>query len=168
MANIASIKYDMTMTIPQSGEMKVTIWQKKTKMREEMTTQGIKTVILFDMDANTMYTYMPEQNMAMKTTLDSSMIPQGSTEDTGAIMDYNPTIVGTESIDGKACTVITFNNPGSGSVKEWIWNDKGFPLRMEIDSSEGKTIIEYSNIDFSDIPDSTFVLPAGVQVISTP
>ena len=36
---------------------------------------------------------------------------------------------------------------------------------MEITTSEGKMIMEYKNIEFVDIPDSMFELPAGVQIM---
>jgi hypothetical protein len=160
---IDSIRYDLSITT--SGQTTtVTIYQKKNKMREEITVEGIAVAVLIDADAQTMYTYMPAQNMAVKMTYDSSAIIPGIWETSNPIMNYNPTIVGTESIDGKSCTVITWNIPGTGSMKEWVWTDKGFPLKMEMTTSAGTNTIEYRNVDFSDIPDSTFELPAGVTI----
>ena len=166
-ANIASMKYEMSITAPGSETIEASIWQKMPKMREEMTMQGTTTVIIFDMDEKIMYTYMPDQNIAMKTTLNTSMIPEGNAGDTSKILDYNPTIVGTETIDGKSCTVITWDIPGSGSMKEWVWTDKGFPLKMETTANGKTTVIEFKNIDFSNIPDSVFELPEGVQIIES-
>jgi hypothetical protein len=34
--------------------------------------------------------------------------------------------------------------------------------------SSGTNTIEYKNYDFSDIPDSMFVLPAGVTIVQEP
>jgi hypothetical protein len=164
-ANIGSVKYDMTIT---AAEQTVTakIWQKQKKMREEMTMQGITTVIIFDLDTGIMYTFMPAENMAIKMTLNPSQIPQGSTEGNADILKYNPYIVGTESIDGKSCTVIVWDVPETGSMKEWVWTEKGFPLKMEVTANGMTTTIENTNIDFSDIPDSTFELPKDVQIIN--
>ena len=159
-----SVKFDMSMTITGQPTVKITMWQKNQKMREDMTMEGVITTIIFDQDAKVMYTYMPALKMAYKTTLTSAMIPQGNVENTSAILDYNPNITGTETIDGKSCTVISYDTGGSGSVKEWIWTEKGFPLKMEMNTSAGTTTIEYSNIDFSDIPDSAFELPEDVTI----
>jgi hypothetical protein len=162
-ADISTISYDMSMTV--AGQNIITkVYQKNQKIREDMTMSGMTFIIIFNMDENVMYMYYPDQKMAMKQALDPSQIPQGSTEDTDAILNYNPTVVGTETIDGKVCTVITYDMPGEGSVKTWIWNDKGFPLRMEMNTSAGNTTIEFTNVDFSDIPDSMFQLPSDVTI----
>jgi hypothetical protein len=159
-----SIRYDLTMTA--SGQTtKITIYQKGNKTREEMTVGSVVAAILIDADAQTSYTYMPSLNMATKMTYDSSAIIPGAWETPNTIMNYNPNIVGTESIDGKSCTVIAWDIPGSGSAKEWVWTEKSFPLKMETTYSGVTTTIEYSNIDFSDIPDSIFQLPEGVQIV---
>jgi outer membrane lipoprotein-sorting protein len=166
LGNVDTITYDLTMTVPGQAAITMTIYQKKNKMREEMTVGGIAAAVIIDGDAQTMYTYMPSLNMATKMTYDSSAIIPGAWETDDTAMDYNPNIVGKESIDGKSCTVIAWEIPGSGSAKEWIWTEKGFPLKMEMTTSAGKTTMEYRNVDFSDIPDSTFELPADAQIVS--
>jgi len=50
----------------------------------------------------------------------------------------------------------------------WIWKEKGFPIRIEMTSIEGTFIIEYKNIEFTDVPDSMFELPEGVQIVDIP
>jgi outer membrane lipoprotein-sorting protein len=143
--------------------MVTTVWEKQQKTREEMTIQGTTTIIIFDMDAGVYYMSSGE-NMWMKMTLDTSMVPEGATENPNDILDYNPQITGTETIDGKSCTVITWEIPGTGTMTEWIWTEKGFPLKMETTTSEGTTIITFTNISFSDIDDSMFELPEGAIV----
>ena len=111
-----------------------------------------------------MYTYMPVQKTATKTTLDLSMVPESPITDVSSILDYSPNIIGTETIDGKVCTVISYDEPGTGSIKMWIWQEKGLPLKMEMTANGKTTTIDYTNIDFSDIPDSMFLLPDGVTI----
>ncbi len=164
-ANITSVKYDMVMTVPGIGTMEIKMWQKLPNMKEDMTVQGVHTILFMDMEENVMYTYMPDQNMAVKTTLDASAVPEGGTDSVESMMDYNPTVVGTESIDGKSCTVVTYEMPGAGDFKMWIWKDKGFPLKTEIVLNGETTTVECKNVDFSDIPDSTFDLPTGVTFV---
>jgi hypothetical protein len=165
-ASIASIYYEMTAdTAGQTTTVRV--WQKNNKkVKEELAIMGVTTDLLLDIDARIMYTYMPDQNMAIKTTLDASQIPQSIAEENTAIQQYNPTIIGTETIDGKSCTIITWNAPTSGTVKDWVWTEKGFPLKMEVTANDVTTTIEFKNLDFSDIPDSTFELPKDVQIIN--
>ena len=127
-----------------------------------MSMEGITTVSIIDQDAKTMYTYMPAQNMAMKTSYDQAQ--ESATQEAGSITDFNPKTVGTESIDGKTCLVVEYTDEQS-TTKMWIWRDRGLPVKMEMTTTEGKTTIEYKNYDFSDIPDSMFELPSGVQII---
>lgn len=161
-AGIASVKYDMVTTAQGMPSMTQKVWLKKNKMRTEMTIEGQTTVNLIDMDAKTMYTYMPAQNLAIKMDF-AKEAPESPIESTESIEKYKPVVIGTETIDGKVCSVIEYTVEGV-KTKSWIWKEKGFLVRMEVTTSEGKTIIEYKNIEFVDIPNSMFELPAGVQV----
>ncbi len=143
--------------------MNMKMWIKKNKTRMEIPAQG--AVMLMDIDAKTVYMYMPAQNMAVKMPYDPSQTPQSPQDAASAITGYNPKVIGTETIDGKSCLVVQYDMAGT-SVKSWIWQDKGMAIRAEMTSSAGKTIIEFKNIDFSDIPDSMFTLPSGVNITS--
>jgi len=163
-SNIVSIKYDVLVSGPGIPAMTMKAWLKSNRMRTEMTQQGTNVVTLIDNDAKTMYAYMPAQNLAMKIPFDPAQVPKAPTGDAESILNSNARIVGTETIDGKVCSVVEYTS-GQDSVKTWIWQDKGLPIRIETTSSTGKTTIEYKNIDFSDIPDSMFELPAGVTIM---
>jgi len=164
-AGIASMKYDLVMTGPGVPTMTQKIWVKKNKMRTEMTQQGQTQVILIDIDARTMYMYMPEQNLAMK--IDFSPTTKSAVEEAKSIQNYNPTVVGTETIDGKVCLVVEYTVEGA-TTKAWIWEEYGFPIRMEVMTTAGKATVEYKNIEFVDIPDSMFELPPDVEIIQQP
>ncbi len=157
----SSVKYDSVTTGPGVPATTQSIWLKGTKMRIEMTVQGAKSVILIDQGARVMYNYMPDQNMAFK--MDINQAPGSASQDTTKVLDYNPAIVGTETFDGKLCTIIQFTNQAV-TTKQWIWQDRGFPVKIEATSSVGVTTTENKNISFEDIPDSTFQLPAGVEI----
>jgi outer membrane lipoprotein-sorting protein len=163
--NIGSIKYDMTITAPGVGEVTATIWQKGQKMKEKMTSQGMTIVMIYNMDENVGYMYYQEQNVAMEMDMGEGPLPASPLEESSNILKNNPNITGTETINGKVCMVVEYNIPGAGSVKAWIWKDKGFPIRMETVSSEGTTVIEFTNISFDNIPDSEFELPDDVMMI---
>jgi len=155
----------MVMTSPGQPAVTQKIEVKGNKMRIETTQEGQTQIILIDYDARTMYVYMPEENMAMKMTFNPPA--KSAVEEVQSVADYNPTVVGTETIDGKVCLVVEYTVEGA-ATKMWIWEEHAFPIRVEVTTAEGKTIVEYKNIAFVDIPDSEFELPAGVQIIEMP
>jgi len=126
------------------------------------TEQGQTVVNFIDIDEKTVITYMVSQNMAIKG--DFAQAPQAATKN---IEEHKPVVIGTETLDGKLCTVVEYSEAGI-QVKTWIWKEKGLPLRIEQSGTRGKVIVELKNIDFSDIPDSMFQLPAGVQILDMP
>jgi len=164
-AGIASMQYDAVVTAPGQAAITQSVWVKKNKMRTESTVQGQKMVILIDGDAQTMYQYMPAQNTAIKMTWDPNT--QSATGQSASIASYNPVVVGTDTIDGKLCTVVQYTVQGN-NVKAWIWQDRGLPIRIETTTAQGTAVVELKNIQFVDIPDSQFTLPAGVQISQMP
>lgn len=42
-----------------------------------------------------------------------------------------------------------------------MWEEHGFPIRMEMTTTAGTTTVEYRNIGFVEIFDSMFELSAG-------
>ncbi|MFH0847119.1 MAG: DUF4412 domain-containing protein [Chloroflexota bacterium] len=160
--NVTSLKYTLVITQPGVPAISTVTWVKKNKMRMEMSFQGIAAIGLVDLDAQTMYTYIPSQNIAVKTSVDQASKP--ATQEVSSIADYNPKNLGTESINGVVCYILEYNFEGNVS-KMWISQDRGLPVKVEQTTTEGKTISEFKDYDFSDIPDSMFELPAGVQIM---
>ncbi len=160
-AGVAAMQYDMVITAPGAQQITEKIYVKKNKMRIEMTEGGMATIILMDLDAKTMYSYIPDQNMAIKMTFNPTT--KSAADEAQSISSYNPTIVGTETIDGKICTIVQYS-VSEQSVKMWLWQDRGLPIRVEATTAQGTTVMEYKNIQFSDIADSMFELPAGVLI----
>jgi outer membrane lipoprotein-sorting protein len=157
-----SVSYVMEITAPGAQTSTMQIWVEQDKMRTEMTQQGQTIIYLADYDAGTAYMYMPDQNMAYK--VDVSQVNQADYEDVQSIPNYNPTVISTETIDGKVCLVVEYSYSGA-TVRSWIWKEHGFPVRTETTTADGTTVVEYRDIEFGDIDDSLFELPAGVQVI---
>jgi hypothetical protein len=164
-AGVSSLQYDMVITTSGAQQLTQKIYVKKNKMRMEMTQSGQTIIVLIDMDAKTMYNYMPAQNMAIKMTFNPTS--KSAMDEAKSLSNYNPTIVGTETIDGKVCTVVQYTAQGA-STKMWLWQDHGLPIRVEAVTAQVTTLMEYKNIQFSDIADSTFELPAGVQIMQQP
>jgi len=162
--DITSVKYDMEITAPGTPATTTKIWMKTNKMRSEMTFEGQTMITLLNVDNQTMYLYYPDQNMAIKMAYEQ---PESAMEEAQSIPDYNPTIIGTETLDGKVCLVVEYTVNGT-TAKMWIWEEYGFPIRVETTTAEGTIIIVYKNIEFTDIPDNVFELPEGVQIMDIP
>ncbi len=163
---IEAVKYDIVMTAPGGQTVTQKIWVKQNKMRMEITAEGQTIISLIDCDVHTGYAYMPEQNIAHKAVFNPTI--QSASEQAQSIADYDYNVVGTETIDGKACLVVEYTYSQaeeSLTVKEWIWKEHGFPIRMETTTAEGTVIAEYKNIEFGDISDDMFELPAGVRIV---
>ena len=160
-SGVASMKYDMVTTTANNQTVTATMFVKKTKIRMETTQQGQNVVMLINSDTKTMYMYTPTQNTAIK--LDFSQAPKSASDNSNSILQNNPTIVGTETLDGKVCTAIQYTASG-GTSKVWIWTEKGLPVRVQATTSQGTSTTDFKNYDFSDIADSMFELPAALQI----
>lgn len=163
-AGIGSVKYDMWVTAPGSPTAIISYWEKGNKIRTEMTEQGETVIMLVDLDEGTLYMYMPDQNMAMQMPFGQAA--ESAIEEAQSITNYDYDIVGTETMDGKVCLVVTYT-VGNESAKMWVWKEHGLPIRIETTTPEGTTVIEFKNIDFSNIPDSMFELPPGVTIMGS-
>lgn len=151
------------MTSPGTPPVTQTVWLKAKKMRTEMTAEGQTTIMLIDLDTRIMYMYMPAQNMAIRMNMNDT-VPTPANEEAQSVTDFSYTITGTETFDGKSCLVVEYTSQGA-VTRQWIWKDRGFPVKVETTAAGVKSVIEYRNFDFGDIPDSMFALPEGVQVV---
>jgi len=164
-SGIESVKFDMVMTGPGMPSMTTRVWLKGEKMKTESTMEGQTVINIIDHGTQTMYMYIPDQNMAFMVTYEQA---QGSpVEDTMAISQYHPENLGTETVDGKVCIVVEYTVQDA-STKVWIWEENGFPIKLVTVTDQATTTIEYKNIQFTSIPDSEFELPPGVQIMDMP
>lgn len=154
-ADIESVRFSVTLETPVGPPVDTTIWIKGNKMRTDATLPGLgETISIIDFDAQTMSTVMGGQTL----TVDIAMAPQSPITAAQSLADYAPTIVGTETIDEKVCTVVEYTME-EVTAKMWLWEEHGFPVKIETTTAEGTVTIQYTDIDFSSIDDSIFELP---------
>ena len=154
-ADIESVRFNVTLETPVAPPVDTTIWIKGNKMRTDATMPGLgETISIIDFDAQTMSTVMGGQTI----TVDIAMAPQSPIATAQSLADYAPTIVDTETIDEKVCTVVEYTMEGV-TAKMWLWEEHGFPVKIETTTAEGTVTIQYTDIDFSPIDDSMFELP---------
>jgi outer membrane lipoprotein-sorting protein len=155
---------EVTMTSTASGFMPYTMkqWVKEDKLKMEMTTEGVTTIMIFN--GQDMYMYYPEENYAIKMTSEGDDTYDSALDETEAMEDYDPVLVGSETVDGKDCYVFEYSSDGA-STKIWLWKQYGLPVKMTLTDSSGTTTMLYKNYSFNNIADSEFELPAGVEVM---
>jgi outer membrane lipoprotein-sorting protein len=168
-AIIESVYYELDTSTTISGSVEQTttmkIWQKTPYLKEERnsTTGGITTTLTVMKRPEGIYRYDTTLNTYDLDPL--IVIPQLSTADVVQDLLNNQTIttLGTETTAGKTATVIQYTPSQAGNsttIKIWIWNEKGVPLKALYITKNEETSVTmdytYSNYSFEDIPDSTF------------
>ncbi len=168
-AGITSFKYDMVATAPGEAAVTMKMWWEGKRMRMEGTFEGKSIIYLVDAGKQLAHIYYPAENMAMKISLHKAEETTGEspTEQSESVEQYNPVTLGTEVLDGKTCLVIKYSTQ-TEEVKMWVWTKYGLPIRTETATAKGTSVVELKNIDFGDISDSMFELPAGVQIMQIP
>ncbi len=165
-ASAFSASYDQKTT--QGRE----VYQGKVSLKDElfrmeMAYQGQSMIIIHN--AQGTYTVMPSEGMAMKT---AQLRPgQGTVRGAGNYAQYlqqqHAEKTGSETIDGHACDIYRYTDSETGELTTaWVWKEKMFPIKFEIEAKRGKTLIELSNIQLgAAIADDAFQIPAGIQVM---
>ena len=132
------------------------------------TAVGGQTAVIIHNHEGT-FTVMPNEGMAMKA---SSLMPfqrpvSGADDYTQYLARQHAERIGEETVGGYACDIYRLTDPeAGGTITAWVWKDKMFPVRMEIDGAQGKMLVEISNLQLgANIPDSAFKLPDGIQVM---
>lgn len=136
-------------------------------MKTEGTVEGKKLITIFDGDTNTVYTYYPDLNMAMKVS--GTKIYEKAPTPTDYTRDADPDKIKTletTTYDGVKCKVMLIEREeGKEQVKMWVREDYGIPVLVEATAPDGsKTVMEYKNLKVGPQPSGVFELPAGVKI----
>jgi outer membrane lipoprotein-sorting protein len=136
------------------------VWYKHGKIKMESNIQGMTTSTLIDLNEGIAYTSMMGQVMEIDITPGMG----SAANQIEYVMGFNPTIKGTETIDGKECVIAEYVIDGQ-TERMWLWVDYGFPVKIETETPQGKVSVIYQNIDFETCAgDSTFTLPDGTKI----
>ena len=84
------------------------------------------------------------------------------------ILDKDPTIVASDTIDGEECLVVEYSD-GESQGKMWISKEHGIPLRVE----PGETSIdlkywEVRSIDLNELPEEAFTITEDMKTVEVP
>ncbi len=163
---IESMTYDFIITAKDSV-INGKVWMQGKKIKTEGVVEGQKSITFYDGETNTIITYIPDQDTAIKLTADKSKKPTKTPGDYSG--EYDATkmkVLETTVYDGVKCKVLEVADQGSKSiVKMWVREDNGVPVKIETNEPDvGKFVIEYKNMNFGPIPADVFQLPAGIKV----
>jgi outer membrane lipoprotein-sorting protein len=139
----------------EGGGMKV--YRSGDKMRTSMP--GGAGYMIMDLDQHTNYMVM-NASMCMQMTPQPQQNPFSQARN--ATVDRSS--AGTDTVDGHPCKVenltVTPQNGEPHKMKVWEAQDlKGFPIKIETQTSRGPMTIEYKDISFREPEASLFVHP---------
>lgn len=163
---IESITYEVQIATPLlDTTTTIHIWQKTPYLKEQETT------IAGNISTNHTIIKRPEGLYRYNEALQAydpdpqAIIPLRSIQEiaTDLLTNQTLTLLGTETIDGKTTTLLQYTPSETGNsttMKLWIWDEKGVPLKAEQVTTYEETSITteytYRNYSFEEIPDSTF------------
>ena len=162
-----AVSYDQKVSVNQSPIATIKVIVKDEKMHAESNFGGMTSVMI--RNESGVYSYLPAQKMATK--IPASMDRPNLTRDLPHFMDFlnknGATKIGSEKIAAYDCDIYKFTEPTiKKDAKAWIWKEKGFPVKIEVNATEGLTVVELTNIQFTVNPDdATFKLPADAKII---
>ena len=179
---MAGVVLGCCLATPGAEAFSVSYDQKVTKSREVFAAKVAIKDNLFRMETaaedqtsvtirnpNGIYTYLPKEGMAMKLpALNQAQQPLEHADNYPAyLQERHAERIGSETINGHPCEVYQFTDPAlKGTTTAWVWKEKEFPSKMEIDGPDGTMVVELTNIQLgAAIQDSMFQLPPDVQVM---
>jgi hypothetical protein len=145
------------------GDMK--IFRSGDKMRTNLP--GGASYMILEMTERTSYMVM-NNGMCMQMTAQGQTNPFSQAHD--AKIERSP--AGTDTVDGHPCKVenltITPHDGQPSKMKVWEAEDlKGFPIKIEMQSSRGPVSLQYKDISLDDPPASLFVHPDNCRPMPT-
>lgn len=166
-AEAFSVSYEQDVTTPgQALHSKVLI--KDSYFRIETSISGIQAIVI--KNGKGTFQYLPQQGivMPMPALGPNNQIIDHPDDYLGYLKEQNAKLLRTETKGGYDCGVYLYTDPKSRSeVTAWVAKSLQFPVRVEINGSEGRMAVDLNNIVLgAGIEDSAFEVPAGAQMTS--
>ncbi|MCX6740436.1 MAG: hypothetical protein NTZ49_04385 [Candidatus Parcubacteria bacterium] len=162
--NIKNIYYDFNVQTENGQVSKGKYWQNKEKIRIEKEKNGKKTISISDQENNIFYLYNPENNTADKMILSLGARADATAMDLAAGLEkYNLEIVGKEVVDNINCLLVQYKD-GAYLTRVWLWQKYGLPVKVEAETTDGKSITTYEKFNFNRIEDIMFKIPETAEI----
>ena len=164
---VQSMSLDFAVTTPEGAATSGTMWAEAGKMLKiETTVGGVQEVMLINLTDNTITMWQPATKQGTKITAPAAFSDPSSYLngiDVSKVQD-----LGTADINGETCHIIQYTSTdanGSTTIKMWLSERLGFPVRVTSTTADGKTTtMDYTNIKVGSLPSDTFTVPADVKI----
>jgi len=161
--NLTTIAYTLTASSSMGayniGNITTLYWQKPGYTKVTTTIMNYTTTLISTPNG----TYI-QDILTHNWTKTNEPLPKLINNYTGAMLNNTLTQVGTETIDGKPTTIVEYHtsiNGTNATVRAWLWNDNGLPLKIYTTSKiMGQTItmtLRMTKISFT-VQDNVFNL----------
>ncbi|MEW6446586.1 MAG: hypothetical protein AB1426_00600 [Bacillota bacterium] len=164
---IEGMSYEYIMSGLSAGQQTGKVWMSGKKIKTERTQGGQRIITIIDADTNTVYSYYPAQNKAVKI-ISGELGPDAQTP-TDYTRSTDPKaikVIKKRTVyDGVVCQIWQLQEQDGSETKMWVREDYGLPVRVEVKAPGGlNMVMEYKNMKIGPLPAETFKLPPGVQV----
>lgn len=156
----AEFSADFVVQTKGEQEMNGKIFVKGDKVRQEMTQEDEKQIMIVRPDKSVTWMITPEEKTYMEISYNSE---NKAFEEWTKEKEAKAKLVGEETISGIPCKKY---EDGAEGEKEYSWISPkySFPLKLQ----DNDSTLEYKNIKEGNVPDSQFDLPAGLTKIAMP
>ena len=159
-----SVAYDQRTTMGrQVTQSKVSMMDDLFRM--ETSVRGQESIVIHNEQGT--FILMPSEGMAMKTQMQPGQGAVSGADNYGQYLQQQQAQkTGSETVDGYDCDIYQFTSPEGEATTAWVRKDIMFPVRLDVRTSQGKVMVELSNIQVNaPVSRQDFELPAGVQVM---
>jgi hypothetical protein len=164
-----SASFDQKISVNNNPVADMHVTTEENNLRVESEFQGVKMITFRNADG--IFNYYPDQKFAAK-------IPDDKTrstfiEDLPDYMAYlkknNAQKIGSEKVNQYDTDIYQFVEPNSKSdTKVWLWKERSFPVRIEMNAPEGHTMVELTNLTLDQKADpAIFKLPENTRIVDS-
>ncbi|HTL46860.1 MAG TPA: hypothetical protein VL688_02220 [Verrucomicrobiae bacterium] len=159
--------YEETISVGDKPVAHFRVYSKDKKVRTEFLMEGQSEIIVRN-DKGT-FRYSSEQKAALKLppVEDQPTLLDHLDDYTGFLAKNNAVKKNTETMNGVQTDLYEFVDPMTQkNARAWVWQEKGFPVRIEIEAPEGLLRVDLEKIQIGgDVADSLFEIPADTRII---
>jgi outer membrane lipoprotein-sorting protein len=160
---ITNFYCEIKITVP-AGVQNYKYWVKMgnpIKFRMEISAAGQTMLMIYD--GQYYYMYDPASKVAYKMSAASAEQYASASGDASDATQYNPVLVGSETVNGVDCYVYQYTLQGT-TTKMWLSKQDGLTIRI----ASGTMTMDYTNYKFDTIADSMFMLPSDAMMMTMP
>ncbi len=163
-----TVSYEQKVSVNNNVIATVKVLTRDETMRAESDFNGMKTVMF--RNPKGLFSYLPSQNIATQipASLDRPNLTRDIPKFKSLLDSYKAEKIGEEKFGDYDCEVYSYTEPMlQKPAKAWLWKEKSFPVKIEVDAPEGMTRIEIVNINFAPaVNDKDFEVPESAKMVT--